>query len=154
MGVIMACICFIPLIVILIKNDKLKVDAEGFLRGAKGNKDTVADILPYFDNANLSVVNMNDEAVAEDDLFGTGYKVQLLVDGVVKDVMEAVVTGDFTGDGSINNKDVAQLLRHLMDKVTPTDAQIRAADVNGNGLVDARDAVLTLRVIVGKDALD
>lgn len=138
----------------LIKNDKLSIDGEGFLRGAKGNKDTVEDILAYFDNANLKCVNMEGEEVEPTDLFGTGFKIQLMAEEAIKDAVEAVVTGDFSGDGSINNKDVALLLRHLMDQVEPTPAQVRAGDVNGSGRVDARDAVLTLRVIVGKDSLD
>lgn len=139
---------------VLIKNDKLSVDSNGYLRGARGNQDTVADIVKYFDNANLAVVNAAGEAVSEDALFGTGYAVQLVVNGIVKDAITAVVTGDVTGEGSISNKDISMLLRSLLGKTELTEAQAAATDANGDGYGNARDAVLISRVIVGKATLE
>ena len=140
----------------LIKNDKLSVDAHGYLRGVKAGVEgisKVSEVLSYFENAKVRIVTADGTVLEEDANVGTGYKVQLLKNNEVIDEMEIVVTGDFKADGTVDNKDVSLLLQYLMNKTTPTNAQILAADVNGDGKVNNKDAILIARSLVGKAQL-
>ena len=53
----------------------------------------------------------------------------------------------------INNRDVSMIARALLDKEVPSDSQILAADVNGDGRVDNKDIALISRSLVGKEKL-
>jgi hypothetical protein len=57
-----------------------------------------------------------------------------------------------TGDGIINNRDVALMNKYLVSKATAEDCQLLAIDVNGDGSVNNRDAAMVARYLVGKDA--
>ena len=43
--------------------------------------------------------------------------------------------------------------RQLLDKEVPSNSQILAADVNGDGKVDNKDVALIARSLVGKEKL-
>jgi hypothetical protein len=61
----------------------------------------------------------------------------------------AIVYGDTSGDGSINNRDLALLLRYVNEWAVTLD--LAAADVNGDGSINNRDVVLLQRYINGWD---
>ena len=64
-----------------------------------------------------------------------------------------VVTGDVTGDGYVNNKDVSKLARMLVEKDTFTMYEKMAADVNADAVVNNKDASMLSRYLVGKETL-
>ncbi len=57
-----------------------------------------------------------------------------------------------TGDGIINNRDVAMMNKKLIDKAGAQECQMLAIDVNGDGYVNNKDAAMVARYLVGKDA--
>lgn len=71
--------------------------------------------------------------------------------GVSDDPQEPqVVLGDVDEDGSIDVLDVWRILRGSVQLDALTNRQIKAADYNKNGMVEADDALLLLNKLVGK----
>ena len=95
---------------ILMKNDKLSIDEFGYLRGVKAGKDTVADIIKYFDNSDVVCVDKNGDAVEPDAFVGTGFTFRLVKGTTVKDEIAVVVTGDIDGDGELGGLDITMIL--------------------------------------------
>ena len=63
------------------------------------------------------------------------------VDGVLQ-------SGDVNGDNEIDIRDVIMINQAIFGKVTLTDEQSKAADINGNGMPDAEDSLSVLKYIV------
>lgn len=137
----------------LTDHTKLSVDDHGFLRGIDAADNTVKNIKNQFVNANVVIKNKAGKELADDALVGTGSKVVLMKSDALLDEIEIVITGEITGDGVINNRDVSMIARALLDKEVPSDSQILAADVNGDGRVDNKDIALISRSLVGKEKL-
>ena len=57
--------------------------------------------------------------------------------------------GDVDGDGEVSILDVITINKAIMGKEVLSDAQNKAADVNGNGTPDSGDALQVLKKIVG-----
>lgn len=137
----------------LTDHTKLSVDDHGFLRGIDAADNTVKNIKNQFVNANIVIKNKAGKELADDAMVGTGSKVVLMKSDALLDEIEIVITGEITGDGVINNRDVSMIARALLDKEVPSDSQILAADVNGDGRVDNKDIALISRSLVGKEKL-
>lgn len=60
-----------------------------------------------------------------------------------------VISGDVSGDGTVDANDAVLVLQYAAQSATLTDAQLAAADLNDDGKVDANDAVLILQKIAG-----
>ena len=58
--------------------------------------------------------------------------------------------GDVDGNGTVNAVDALLALRHAEGKTALTDAQIAAADMNEDRVVDAKDALRILKKAVKK----
>ena len=137
----------------LLKNSKLRIDDNGFLREVRAGSNTVAEVTNDFENDSLVVKDVDGNVLEDTDVVGTGSIIYLMKGKNIVDQMEVVVVGDTTGDGYVNNRDVSKLVRCLIDKEVPTDAQILAGDVNGDGYFNNRDAALIARSLVGKEVL-
>ena len=57
--------------------------------------------------------------------------------------------GDVSGDADVNILDVISINKAVLGKETLSQEQNQAADLDGNGKVDANDALLLLKYIVG-----
>ena len=137
---------------ILLKSDSsLNYDALGYLRRVEFNT-TASALAEEFANDNLRFFNINGKELAETDVVGTGTIVRLYNGDSIADAKTLVVTGDVTGDGIINNRDVAMMNGLLLGTVTAQECQQLAFDVNGDGYVNNRDAAMVSRYLVGKDA--
>lgn len=145
-----------------ISSSTLVIDSSGYLRNililtdektGTHTADTVANIKNQFINDNIIVVDINGKTLSDEDHVGTG-SVVMLVDGeTVVDSITIVVTGDFNGDGLINNRDASMITRYLVDKEEASLYQMLAIDVNGDGYVNNRDAAMVSRYLVGKEQL-
>ena len=96
--------------------------------------------------------DINGNALSSDKYIGTGTQVKLFNGNNAVDTKTVVVTGDMTGDGIINNRDVAMMNKKLIDKAGAQECQMLAIDVNGDGYVNNKDAAMVARYLVGKDA--
>lgn len=77
---------------------------------------------------------------------GTGATVTITKDGV-SITFQIVVTGDTTGEGNLNVRDVDTLKSHLGEKSKIYGEYLIAADQNGDGLIDTLD-LLSLQKLV------
>lgn len=137
----------------LIPSFGLNYDGLGYIRGAK-NGSTVGSVLHGFTNTEMTFTNINGEALTENSLVGTGTVVSITDGTKVIDEKTFVVTGDVTGDGLVNNRDVAMVVRYLVEKQTLTQSQVVAIDVNGDGKANNRDAAMLSRYLVGKEVIE
>lgn len=56
-----------------------------------------------------------------------------------------IVTGDVTGEGSVNSRDKAKLFQHLLDAEPLSGNYFTAADIDKNGTVNTKDLLLLSR---------
>ncbi len=63
----------------------------------------------------------------------------------LESIEPVVLLGDINGDGGIDLRDAALLIRHCNEAVALTEVQCKAADLNGDGKVDIKDAGLIIR---------
>lgn len=137
---------------IILKSDSsLNYDELGYLRRIDLNT-TVDEIKDQFTNDKLHFYDINGNVLDDTDLIGTGTQIKLFNGDEVVDTKTVVITGDMTGDGLINNRDVAMMNKTLIGTVEAEEYQMFAVDVNGDGSVNNRDAAMVARYLVGKDA--
>lgn len=136
---------------IVLKSDTyLGYDSLGYLRGVKLNTTTSA-LSREFTNVTLKYKNMSGTELGENSLIGTGSTIMLYNGSTLVDSKVAIVTGDMTGDGIINNRDVVMMNKYLLNKVEAQECQTIATDVNGDGYVNNKDAAMVARYMVGKE---
>lgn len=136
---------------IILKNDSfLDYDELGYLRRIDLNT-TVEEIKDQFTNDDLYFYDINGNVLEDEDVIGTGTQIKLLNGSEVVDTKTVVITGDITGDGLINNRDVSMMNKAIVGTVDAEEYQMLAVDVNGDGYVNNRDAAMVARYLVGKD---
>ena len=127
---------------------------EGALFGIDNEANTVEEVSSQIDAENLVFKNSDGDILDDDDKVGTGCIIQLTDNTeAVLDELVAVVTGDVTGDGYVNNKDVSKLARILVEKDTFTMFEKMSADVNADAFVNNKDASMLSRYLVGKEKI-
>lgn len=128
--------------------------ADGYLRRIEIGKNQVETIKKQINAEHLRLIDEAGDELEDDDLVGTGTRVQLL-DGEnnMLDEVTVIIVGDYNGDGLVTGKDVSGIIRCLLGKETADNAQLRAMDVNGDGNVNNRDASMLARYLVGKEGL-
>lgn len=130
---------------------------DGYLRGIEIGKNSVGEVRKQINvekAENLKFFDKEQEELGDEDLLGTGSRIQLLSDneGLLDEVV-VVQTGDYNGDGVIDNKDVSGIIRCLVGKETADTTTLMAVDLNGDGNVNNRDAAMLSRYLVGKEAI-
>lgn len=131
----------------------LGIDSEGYIREVKAETNTVAEVLAQFKNSNLVIKDKYGNQLADSDRVGTGAVVCLMNGSEVLDSRTFIMCADMNGDGKINNRDAAMLMRYLVNKETASHTQELAIDVNGDGNINNRDAAMIMRYMVGKEIL-
>ena len=127
---------------------------DGYLRNIPVEKNSVARIKKQINAKNLKFKDNANIELSDSEMAGTGTRVQLLnEDGGLLDEAVIVITGDYSGDGVVNGKDVSGLTRSLLGKETVSEEQLKAMDLNGDGYVNNRDAAMLGRYLVGKEKL-
>lgn len=140
--------------IVLTESTNLNHDDLGYLRRI-GLKTPVSAIQGEFENLELHYYNIAGTELADSAYIGTGSEIRLTDGESILDTEVCVVTGDATGDGIINNRDVVLLNRMILQGNTADlkECQLLAMDVNGDGKINNRDAVIVAKYIVGKQAL-
>ena len=138
--------------IVLTANSTLNNDSLGYLRRI-GFNTTVDSALVNFRNDNLEFYNIDGARLTSTSVVGTGTTIVLKNGENILDKETVVITGDMTGDGLLNNRDVAMVNRYLVNKVTPQECQVVALDLNGDGYINNKDAAMAARYLVGKDAI-
>ena len=128
-------------------------DSDRNLRAVPVGKNTVEEIRGHFENKDLVFCDAEGNVLTETDRVCTGTVIKLMDGETVLDSTTAVLTGDFNGDGYVNNKDVVMINQYVLEKRTANEIQMIAIDVNGDGFVNNRDCAMLARYLVGKETL-
>lgn len=134
----------------------LRLDSNGNLRNLPiDGSNTVDYVRSQLKNnySSLIFTNINNKTIESTDLVGTGTIITLVNNDVTVDTMAIALTGDITGDGLINNRDVAYAARVMIKKQNASEIQLTAIDVNGDGKVNNRDVAMLSRYLVGKESI-
>ena len=134
----------------------VRFDSAGYLRNIPFSDNTVDSLLTNFKNYPASLVfnDANGDVISGSDLVGTGTTINLVNNGETINSITAVMTGDLTCDGKINNRDVVYAARVIVKKQTANEPQLLAMDVNGDGKVNNRDVAMLARYLVGKETIN
>ena len=107
---------------------------------------TVAELkkgMKYGD-CKVTFTNHNGKSVTSGQI-GTGWKVDFSGDGNITSYY-TVVTGDVTGEGNINSRDIYLMRDYLFGKAEFTKYQSISADVKKNGIIDSVDMYMIKKV--------
>lgn len=110
-----------------------------------GQGTTVAGLkkgISYGDNK-ISITNHNGKSVTSGTM-GTGWRIDFSGNGAVKSYY-TVVTGDVTGEGNINTRDIYLMKEYIFGKEDFSKYQLISADINENGIIDSVDLYLLAR---------
>ena len=111
---------------------------------------TKSGLLDILDSdAELAIIDKNDNNIANTDIIKTGYKLRLIRPRGI-DTLTLSVRGDSTGDGKVNMNDVTAAYRHYRKKTIINDpARLMAADVVGAKDVNMNDITRIYRIFRG-----
>ncbi len=109
---------------------------------------TVAKLLKsdIFDKDDVVFENYNGVSITSGKL-GTG---AIITNNTSGDKYSVVLTGDVTGEGNINSKDINNFCDALVGNRTFSSAQSFAADVNKDGQIDLLDLLCDEKITEGK----
>jgi len=82
---------------------------------------------------------LNGNLVPSNALVGTGYTVQLIVDGVKYDSATIIIKGDLNGDGEINSTDYLRIKEYFLGTFKLNSVALKAADIDRNGEIESAD---------------
>ena len=139
--------------IVLLQGAEIGFDSARNLRVTPSAVHTADGILAAFENADLSICKADGTELTGTALVGTGCVVKLVSGDELIDFATIVLTGDYNGDGAINNKDVVMLNQLVLDKREADLWQMIALDVNGDGYVNNKDCAMLARYLVGKESL-
>ena len=100
-------------------------------------------------NGTVKVYKNNKEVVNTKEVVSTGMKVEILL-GNEKKELTTVVKGDTNGDGKSDLRDLLQVNKHRLNKITLKAEYLLAGDVNGDNKVDVRDLLQINKFRLGK----
>lgn len=93
-----------------------------------------------------TIVNKEGTEVVGDALVGTGSKIK--IDG--KEKYTIVKLGDASGDGEVDARDSARILKYSVGQYRLENEFLKAADISKDGEIDARDSARILKYSVGQ----
>lgn len=135
------------------QNSSIGFDSKGYLRGVSTETNTVSQIRGMFDNTNLVFCDSSGKVLGESDLVTTGTVIKMFRgDELIAETI-VIVTGDFNGDGKVNNKDIVMINQYIANNRIANEAQMLAIDVNGDGNVNSRDCIVISNYLVDKEVL-
>ena len=140
--------------VIDIKDGDIVIDESLRVEGDIISKIPVGTIAEKFrdkiqTNYNIVLKNINNEVLENEDVIGSGTKLQILdVDNKVIYEYNLVIFGDVTSDGKINSGDLLKIVKHLNDSSVIDNLYIfKAADVTGDTKINSGDLLKIVKYL-------
>lgn len=97
----------------------------------------------------VSVVDVDGNALSDSARIGTGCVLRAKVDGVVTDIAAIVVKGDTNGDGTVNIFDALAVKRAFLGSGDLSGYYLQAASVSGKEKLTVFDYVMIKRAALG-----
>lgn len=104
------------------------------ISGIDYNSNTVADLKSkIITDFKINILNYNNEYLNDNDIIGTGCKIQVIENEEVIRQYQVIVYGDANGDGKINSVDLLVIQRHILE-IEPLNSIFRkSSNINKNG---------------------
>ncbi len=133
------------------------VKAEGAVKAFRGLKEKteVADVKAAFEQSteHLQIRNIAGEVVTS-GVVGTGYTVELTVNGSVVVSYQLSVVGDLNGDGIVSSGDYMSIVSSAAGVAPLNEVAALSADVDGNGRVSSADSLMLASHVQGVSPLN
>ena len=100
---------------------------------------TASGLMSNFSNSSVEVWDANGNKVANNAKVGTGYTVNLIINGERYDSVTVIIKGDVTGDGIVDTTDYMRVKAQFMGTYNLTSCYKTAADVDSNNIIDTTD---------------
>lgn len=113
----------------------------GMLSGVKTNTDVAAVKAMFNEDPSYIVIKDSKGNAVTANVVGTGFSVNLVVNGEVKKSYDVVIKGDLTSDGSVSATDYIAIKSVLSNTTVLTGAFEEAADLNGDGGISSTDYI-------------
>ena len=103
----------------------------------------------------IKFLNKHNELLSDNNLIGTGSKLQILKDGNILFEYQFILYGDVNGDGKINSVDLLVLQRHILEIEKFEGIFLKAGNINKTGQRPSSvDLLLIQRHILGLKILE
>ena len=100
----------------------------------------------------MKVVNKQGKIIKDNELVGTGYKLQVEYKGIIYEY-QIIVRGDIDGNGLITATDLSSLNQALINKIKLTGILQRAADIDYDGAITVTDLSSMNQALIKKITL-
>ncbi len=122
----------------------------GYMAGIPAGTDVstiISSLQAVSGSSNIFVTNASGSRV-ESGTIGTGFKVSVS-NSSTTEVLQAVVKGDTSGDGTINALDLLQVQKNILGSYSLSGATFLAGDTSGDGTINALDLLQIQKNILG-----
>ena len=103
-------------------------------------------------NGTMKVANKQGKIIKDNELVGTGYKLQVEYKGIIYEY-QIIVRGDIDGNGLITATDLSSLNQALINKIKLTGILQRAADIDYDGAITVTDLSSMNQALIKKITL-
>lgn len=127
-----------------------KYSIDKYLAGVRDNT-TLSSLLDNLESDEyIAVIDDEGKIVTdENQLIGTGYKVQIIADNIVYHEKPVIVLGDINSDGKISASDYLLIKRQVIGSMNLEGIFYQAALIRGKEKPEAVDCVVVKRYILG-----
>ena len=131
-----------------------ELNSQKYISGIEPGK-TVADIQALITEPNMMSIKVFDAELREKDsgCVGTGMKLRIYYDGVMKDEATVVIYGDVDGDGLISVFDIIRMKEQVLGIGNQNPAFVQAVCLVSHESPGVGDIVKMKRYIVGLDSI-
>jgi hypothetical protein len=123
----------------LVLNPSSKYNKDGEILNKVSEGQTAFDVLSNFKNKLAKVFDENGNEVALTEKVGTGFKIELIVDGAKIDSLTVIVLGDVNGDGAVDSTDYLKIKKQFLGENSISGIFLSSADIDKNGIIDSTD---------------
>jgi hypothetical protein len=124
--------------VLTLKSDSSYNKVETYVTNVK-TETTAKSIIAQFENENAVVFDIDGNQVANEAICGTGYSINLVVNGNVIDALTMVIAGDVDGNGVIDSTDYMRVKSMFLGAYNLAGEYFVAGDVDNSGTIDTTD---------------
>lgn len=103
------------------------------------------------ENASVTIKDLSGNVVTTGSI-GTGYKVNITVDGETKE-LETIIYGDNNGDGNTTILDLLRVQKQLLGSLNLSGSSLKASDVSKDGKVDILDLLKVKKHLLGSSQI-
>ncbi len=129
-----------------IKDSAVSYDGEYLVGATIGSSGS--DITSMFNEESeyVQVKDLNGNVV-DAGIIGTGYTVNLVVEGVAVESYTIIVSGDLNSDGTMNTSDLLSVTTYIEGKFDLSGMYFKAGDLDGNDTVATTDYMIMCEYI-------